>query len=135
MSEYKPAVGDRVRITTRTLEGEVVRATFNDDEGYLQQICLKGDDGFYGWVSCSSSYVTVEKLAPSEPVWVNGDVILVIGDNGKRTPMIYVANGEGDRFWACAECSRGAHPMQHVSADWSNGDVEVLYKADGQNAA
>lgn len=116
---YTPKVGDRVRITTRTLEGEVVRATFNDDEGYLQQVCLKGDDGFYGWVSCNSSYVTVEKLPDPEPVWVNGDVIWAGG-------QVWMRSGGA---WRSAD-KNGWVGGQLITNYWNQGSVTTLYKHD-----
>lgn len=119
---YTPKVGDRVR-ATHAVEGTVIN-TVDDTWSYVE---VKTDDGLRYELHDDDSW-SFEKLADPEPKWVNGDVILVIGEGGKRTPLIYVANDEGDRFWACAECTRGSHPLQHVSADWSNGDVVILHK-------
>lgn len=128
---YSPAVGDRVR-ATRTIEG-VVTLIQKDSHLYDAYVGVVNDNGFrfelheqHGW--------SFEKLPDPEPEWVNGDVILIIGEAGKRTPMIYCAVGEfappHKAVWACSECSQGWHLPASVSEDWRSGDVEILYKAN-----
>lgn len=134
MTEYKPQKGDRVRVT---IEGEVSIAHSSGYSGQKRVLLgVPGADSPQFWLNPEDPLVTVEKLADynPEPEWVNGDVILIIGEAGKRTPMIYCAVGEfappHKAVWACSECSQGWHLPASVSEDWRSGDVEILYKAN-----
>ena len=136
---YKPKVGDRVRVT-RVWEGPV---------GAIEDTGFRVDGEILGpWFdfrpsadNLSRGLVehTIEKLQDPEPEWVNGDVILVSDGEGTKTPLIYCAVGEfappHQPVWSCASCYQGWHLPASVSEDWRNGDVEILYKADQKKVA
>lgn len=92
--QYVPKVGDRVR-ATRIVEGEVIRNV----DGHYSYVEVRTDEGVIELHD--DERWSFEKLADPEPEWVNGDVIVIRGEGDKRTPMIYVENDDGDRFWAC----------------------------------
>lgn len=126
MTTYVPKKGDRVRVT---IEGSVTEVSNRGDWFDVGANCIDLDPKRH-----DGATYTIEKLADPEPEWVNGDVIHVIGEGGRRTPMIFCAEGEfappHSPVWSCASCFQGWHLPASVSEDWRNGDVEILYKAD-----
>lgn len=124
---YEPKKGDRVRITD-TREGVVHeagdRVIWITEEGGHRT-------GFEVDVSgCSVISRTIEKLPDPEPQWVNGDVVKI----GNWLPGHWY-NGS----WRGQDGQR--HPFDEdggsaarFSNYWQRGEVEILYKADQQDA-
>jgi hypothetical protein len=125
---YQPAVGDRVRVT-QVHEGEVTNA---NEIGF----CLSSPDGrgirrsyYYdpeGGRTLTNQ--TIEKLQDPEPRWVNGDVI-----RNKATGHTMLMNRSGT--WVCSCRAVNSHagatePPEHVTGNWSAGNLEILHKAD-----
>lgn len=102
--QYKPKVGDRVRVT---MEGHV--DAVEDD--------LLTLDGRHIW----RHDFTFEKLQDPEPVWVNGDVVQFTGDPSYQ-PIYHLIGGEWIEISGirCGE----------TPSDWWPNHMKILYKAD-----
>lgn len=118
MTGYQPQAGDRVRITYEgviDVTGERVRGGFH----------LEGEPP-YEFHRANGSH-TIEKLQDPEPKWVCGDVVRT-----KRTGHTAIRTRDGK--WACT-CPSGVdggttESQVYVSANWADGNLEILYKAD-----
>jgi hypothetical protein len=115
---YKPKVGDRVRVTH---EGEIQAV---DKNRVLYRV---GSGRTFTWFdSGDPKGVVVEKLQDPEPEWVNGDVIHIIPYvEGYRIGGKWL-HADGEVHW----WSRGGGDV--IPRAWATGKLEILYKADQQ---
>ena len=121
MTGYQPQVGDRARAT---IEGRVARVSSGPAGQFAIEIHVGGGRI---WVFPEDDGVTIEKLQDPEPKWVCGDVVRT-----KRTGHTAIRTRDGK--WACT-CPSGVdggttESQVYVSANWADGNLEILYKAD-----
>ena len=121
--KYVPKVGDRVR-ATRIVEGEV---TADPAAGYwfTEVMSEKGRAELFhahDW--------TFEKLQDPEPQWVSGDVVRITA-LCPSNPYATFIRTEG-RGW---EGVGGNEADQLISNNWRQGTLDILHKADQQDAA